>query len=81
MEAELPCFWCHWDAQALQEEFWQKASWSRTERCRGQGHGSDMAQAVRGAQEVLQVSTALPAQSAAALTALRNFLHPGLCIK
>lgn len=53
----------------------------QSHRCGGQSHGSDMAEAVRGAQEVLQVSTALPAQSAAALTGLWNFLHPGLCIK
>lgn len=81
MAAELQCFWCHWDAQALQEELWQKASCSPTERCGGQSQGSDVAQAVRGAQEVLQVGTALPMQSAAALTALWNFLHPGLCVK
>lgn len=81
MEAALQCFRRHWDTQALQEAFWQKVSCSPTERCGGQSHRSHVAQAVRGAQEVLQVSTALPAQSAAALTALWNFLHPGLCIK
>lgn len=47
----------------------------------GLSHHSDMAQAVSGAQEFLQVSTALPAQGAAALTVLWNLLHPGLCIK
>lgn len=31
MEAALQCFRCHWDVQALQEEFWQKVSCSPRE--------------------------------------------------
>lgn len=31
MEAALQCFLCHWDVQALQEEFWQRVSCSPTD--------------------------------------------------